>query len=131
MFSGLLTSMLTGAIMGFFLPVWMLFLFEGVGKYISPLALWYTTLLGIVLSFPAGVLFGLSSYFFRTKFHWVLGGLFGSLATASLLGTGILPWVLYCGLGGILAGALNAIFPGWQGRRIRDDAVFILKNSEP
>jgi len=123
--------MLTGAIMGFFLPLWLLFLFEGVGKYISPLALWYTTLLGILLSFPAGLLFGLSSFFFRTKFHWLVGGLLGSLATASLPSTLILSWILYCGLGGILAGALNAIFPSWQGRRIRDDAIFILKTSEP
>jgi len=84
---------------------------------------------GGVVSVPAGLTFGLVSYFFSEKIHWLVGGVFCALPTIvlGLHSAMVVEWFLLSISAGFLAGLFNAVKPRWWGRSIHEEAVSLLK----
>ena len=124
---GLLCGVIAGALFGLFTFIYWSAVLRS--SDILP-ALFAFSGIGAAFGAVPGILYGLSSYYFKQRSDWILtGGVYGAIPGFVLyFGLG-LEWrlLLICAGYGALVGFVNIQFPNWWGMRLRAEGIELLR----
>ena len=131
---GLLCGLLIGTVAGICVAMYMLSPSLAAGSAIGThvAILLYGPFVGICLALLPGILYGLTSFYFTKRWHWLTDGAFYG-AVGYLIGMSATPqgfvWtaLLVCAVCGLLVGVVNLTFPNWWGMRLRAQGIDLLR----
>ncbi|WP_461049770.1 hypothetical protein [Spirosoma arcticum] len=131
---GVVCGVVAGAFAGFcvaglFVMPSLLVKPDDIGKFFVLLV--YGPVVGIGLAIIPGILFGLTSYFFTKRWHYLFdGGFYGAICYL-IYAVNILLWIwpvfIACVLYGLFVGFINRTFPNWWGMRLRAEGIELLR----
>ncbi|TAE33903.1 MAG: hypothetical protein EAZ91_00895 [Cytophagales bacterium] len=119
---GLLCGLLAGSVFGFGVVLTLATAF-------NPPAILVFVGLGAVFGGIHGVVYGLSSYYIKTKTHWRVAGVIAG-ALPSFIIISLFGWyaLLFCVFYGLLVSEVNIAFPSWWGMRLRAEGIDLLRH---
>lgn len=131
---GLLCAIVIGTIVGLCVATFMLSPSLAAGSNVVThfAILLYGPFVGICLALLPGILYGLASFYFTKRWHWLVDGAFygaiGYLIAMSVTPQGFV-WIalLVCAGCGSLVGIINLTFPNWWGMRLRAQGIELLR----
>lgn len=124
---GLVCGLTAGALFGFGLALYL-----GITSRVSDFipALFVFSGIGAAYGLVPGILYGLSSYYFKNQFDWLLAGaVYGAIPSFTLVM--LFGWylLLICMSYGVLVGFVNRRFPTWWGMRLRAEGIELLSRN--